>query len=68
MHSKKLACATLQVPKAKTKADKGKQVPEESEQAAESAPESSDTDAPADGEPEDGAVSLPDPISTLICA
>ena len=58
----------MQVPKAKTKADKGKQAPEEPGQAAESAPEDSDATAPEDGEPEDGEVSLSRPISSAMCA
>ena len=68
MHSSKLSCDVLQVPKAKTKADKGKQAPEEPGQAADSAPEDSDAAAPEDGEPEDGAVSSSRPISNALYA
>ena len=61
MHSIELGCAVLQVPKAKAKADKGKQAPEEREQAAAPAPEGSDAAAPEDKEPEDGMVSFSRP-------
>ena len=57
LHGNQLGCAVLQVPKAKAKAGKGKQAPEEPAQAADSAPEDSYTAAPEDGEPEDGVVS-----------
>lgn len=68
VHSKKLGCAMLQVPKLKTKGDKGKQAPEEARAAADLAPEGSDGDSAVDGEPEDGAVSLPRPVSIAMCA
>ncbi len=68
VYSREFCCATLQVPKAKAKADKGKQAPEEPAQAAEAAPQDSDAAAPEDGEPEDGVVSSSRPISSAKCA